>query len=133
MLPAARRVDLILRDITEAVAGQHIPMVEEGMGVEECLTIPDAGLDGHSLQFWLLGLSIRQGGMGVTSQVDLIAPAFIGTLEQALPFFGGEQGMCPPPAHLTSELGEERYQPLVTSNTRTGRELSSCCAEPASG
>ena len=116
----------LLHEVLEAVAGQHIPLREEGLGVEECLTIPVTGLSGRSLQSWLTSLPVRQGGMGMTSQAELIPAAFIGTLEQALPFFGGESGVCPPLAHLVGEGGEARYQFLVDSNTRTGRELNSC-------
>ena len=57
------------------------------------------------------------------SQSDLVHAAFIGTLEQALPFFGGEAGVCPPLAHLVGSEGEDRYKPLIDSTARTGREL----------
>ena len=124
VLPAARRVDAILQGVMEAVAGQHIPLVEEGLGVEECLTIPVAGLTGRSLQSWLLRLPIRDAGMGLTSQEELVPAAFIGALEQALPYFGGEAGVCPPLAHLVGDTHETRYAPLVASNHRTGRELA---------
>ena len=60
MLPAARRVDSVQMGVMEAVAGQHIPLLEEGLGVEECLDIPVAGLGGQSLQSWLLSLPIRR-------------------------------------------------------------------------
>ena len=113
----------MLMGVMEAVAGQHIPLLEEGLGMEECLDIPVVGLGGHSLQSWLLSLPICQGGLGLTSQQELILAAFIGTLEQALPFFGGVRGVCPPLAHLVGETGETRYQPLVEFNARTGREL----------
>ena len=61
--------------------------------------------------------------MGLASQADLVPAAFIGTLEQALPFFGSERGVCPSLAHLVGNTGESRYEPLVGSETRTGREL----------
>ena len=121
---AAGRVDKILMNVMEAVAGQHIPLLEEGLGVEECLDIPVVGLGGRSLQSWLLSLPIRQGGLGLTSQQELIPAAFIGTLEQALPFFGGVRGVCPPLAHLVGETAETRYGPLIESGARTGRELA---------
>ena len=47
---AAGRADKVLMDVMEAVAGQHIPLLEEGLGVEECLDIPVVGLGGRSLQ-----------------------------------------------------------------------------------
>ena len=98
----------ILYRVLEAVVGQHVQLVEEGLSFEECLTIPVTGLSGCSLQSWLTSLPVRHGGMGLNSQASLIPAAFIGTLEQALPFFGGERGVCPP---------------LVASDSRTGREL----------
>ena len=94
--------------------------------MEECLNIPVTGLTGRSLQSWLTSLPVRQGGMGMASQAELIPAAFIGSLEQALPFFGGEGGVCPTLAHLVGEEGEVRYQPLVASTSRTGRELNTC-------
>ena len=90
------------------VAGQHIPLMEDGLGVEECLDIPVVGLGGRSLQSWLLSLPISQGGQGLTSQQELIPADFIGTLEQALPFYGGLRGVCPHLAHLVEETGESR-------------------------
>ena len=62
----------------------------------------------------------------MASQAKLVPAAFIGALEQALPFFGGERGVCPGLAHLVGEGGDARYQPLVASNSRTGRELTAC-------
>ena len=80
---------------------KHPPtLLEEGLGVEECLDIPVVRLGGRNLQSWLLSLPICQGGMGLTSQQDLNPAAFIGTLQQALPFFGGVRGVCPPLDHF---------------------------------
>ena len=124
VLPAACRVDKVLQEVLEVVVGQHIPLREEGLGWEECLTVPVEGLSGHSIQAWLCGMPVRQGGLGLTSQKDLSPLAFIGGLEQALPSFGGEQGVCPPLAHLVGHTSDARYAPLVESGCRTGRELA---------
>ena len=86
----ARSVDKVLLEVLEAVVGQHIPMGEEGLGWEECLIVPVRALDGFSFQKWLVGMPIRHGGMGLACQEELAPLAFIGSLEQALPFFGGE-------------------------------------------
>ena len=126
VLQAAQKIDTLLHEVLEAVAGQHIPLREEGLGVEECLNIPVTGLTDRSFQAWLCSLPVRQGGMGMASQAELVPAAFIGALEQALPFFGGERGVCPGLAHLVGEGGDARYQPLVASNSRTGRELTAC-------
>ena len=61
--------------------------------------------------------------MGLACQEDLAPLAFIGSLEQALPFFGGESGICPPLAHLVGGTPQTRYGPLVESGCRTCREL----------
>ena len=120
---AARSVDRILLEVLEQVVGQHIPLSEEGLGWEEALTIPVRALDGRSFQSWLVRMPIRHGGMGLACQEDLAPLAFIGSLEQALPFFGGESGIWPPLAHLVGGTPETRYSPLVESGCRTGREL----------
>ena len=77
----------------------------------------------RSIQRWLLESPVRQGGMGLENQTDLIPAAFISGLEQALPHFGGEDGICPALAHLIEEGAEERYAPLIESGHRTGKEL----------
>ena len=78
---AARSVDRILLEGLEAVVGQHIHMGDEGLGWEECLTIPVRGLDGRSFQSWLVGKPIRHRGMGLACQEDLAPLAVIGSLE----------------------------------------------------
>ena len=113
----------MLREVLEAAVGQHIPLEEEGWGWEECLEVPVGDLGGRSFQRWLLGLPIRHGGLGLTSQEELSPLAFIGTLEQALPFYGGESGVCPTLAHLVGNTAETRYAPLLASGCRTGVEL----------
>ena len=66
-------------------------MEEEGLGWEESLDI----LDGKSFQQWLASLPIRQGGLGIASQVEIAPLAFIGSVEQVLSFFRGKKGVCP--------------------------------------
>ena len=126
VMAAARGVDQIIWEVLESVAGAHIPREEEGLGWEECLDIPVRGLEGRSFQHWLSSLPIRQGGLGITSQVELAPLAFIGSVEQALPFFGGEKGVCPTLGHLVGEEQETRWAPLLASNCRTARELRWC-------
>merc|ERR1712074_112083 len=70
-------------------------------------------------------MPVRMGGMGLISQADLSPIAFIGGLEQALPYFGGESGVCPPLQHLgAGGQQEEMWSPLLQSGCRTGRELA---------
>ena len=83
----------------------------------------------RSFQQWLVRMPVRHGGMGLACQEDLAPLAFIGSLEQALPYFGGESGICPTLAHLVGGTPETRYTPLVESGCRTGRELLSLWQE----
>ena len=57
--------------------------------------------------------------------LDLAPAAWLGALEQAIPFFAGEKQVCPPLAHLAGlEEGVlSRWQPLLDSRSRTGEEL----------
>ena len=126
VIAAARKMDSILWEVLEKVTGAHIPKEEEGQGWEECLEIPVVGLGGRSFQHWLVRLPIRQGGLGVASQVEIAPLAFIGSVEQALPFFQGEKGVCPTLGDLVGVEKETRWAPLLTSNCRTARELRWC-------
>ena len=60
---------------------------------------------------------MKAGGLGLRGQVELSPVAFIGALEQALPCFGGERGVCPSLAHLVAPLDavEPRWSPLLAS------------------
>jgi hypothetical protein len=124
---AARRVDDIFWSVLETSAGSAIPRQEQGLGYEAVVQVPVTGLQGLSFQAWVAQLSISQGGLGIRRQVDSSHSAYIGALEQTVPHFTGERGVCPQLAHLVGreEDGEDRrWEPLVTSNCRTGRELS---------
>ena len=59
------------------------------------------------------------------SQLDLSPAAWVGALEQALPFFSGEKGVCPPLAELSGSTEDDlhRWRPLLESGLRTGEEL----------
>ena len=74
---------------------------------------------------------MRLGGFGLCSHRDTIGPAFIGALEQAVPFFCGENGICP---QLADSLGGEecfgedaagdrRWRVMLESGSREGEEL----------
>ena len=56
------------------------------------------------------------------SQEFLTPYAFYGGAEQSIPHF---ETICPPLAHLyDQDDAQNRWRPLLTSNTRTGRELA---------
>ena len=121
---AARRVDKVIWGVLEKVAGFSIPQEGAELGWEHCLDIPVAGLRRRSFQSWVAGLPIRLGGLGLRSQEELSPLAYLGALEQAVPFFGGEDGICPQLAHLVGENVADRWAPLIQSGCRTGRELA---------
>ena len=63
--------------------------------------------------------------MGMRSMVDVSLAAFIGSVEQALPHFIGEGGVCQQLAPVLGEMRDSslRWRSLVTSQCRTGAEL----------
>ena len=66
------------------------------------------------------------GGLGLRSHFEVSSAAFMGGLEQSLPHFTIEDGVCP---HLVTVLGdwqeqvERRWEHLIQSGSRAGREL----------
>ena len=91
---SAVRLDGILWRMFEHAAGQHIPRVDEGMGVECTPNLPVDGLGGQSFQSLMTRLPIKEKGMGLRSMEDTIPTAFIGAVEMSLPFLTGEGGQC---------------------------------------
>jgi hypothetical protein len=63
-------------------------------------------MTGKSFQTWVAKMPIRLGGLGLRCQADISPLAYIGALEQALPHFGGENGVCQPLAHLVGRDGD---------------------------
>ena len=121
---AADRVDTILLGVLEEVAGFDIP--QGGGHSFTCAMGPEVGwLEGRSFQQITSSLPIKSGGLGLRSQLDLSPAAWVGALEQALPFFSGEKGVCPPLAELAGEEEDDlhRWRPLLESGLRTGEEL----------
>ena len=127
MKAAAARMDAILWDMLEAVVGAHLPRQDEGLGYESPLDIPVQNLTGRSFQAWMAQMPIRLGGLGLRCQADLAQISYISALEQSLPYFGGENGICQPLAHLggVDEDGvDTRWRPLINSGCRTGIEMA---------
>ena len=59
---------------------------------------------GISYQEWVLRLPVRLGGFGFRSLEDTVGMAFIGALEQAVPAFCGQNGVC---SQLEEVMGGE--------------------------
>lgn len=92
---------------------------------------PEVGwLEGRSYQQITTSLPIKSGGIGLRSQLDLSPEAWLGALEQALPFFSGDKGVCPPPAELSGSDQDDlhQWQPLLDYGLRTGEQLRSAWA-----
>ena len=127
---AATRLDTVLWEMMQKATGLHIPQGEEGRGVECVLDIPVRGLQGQSFQSWLVRLPVRERGMGLRSLLDTIPAAFVGSVEMSLPFFTGEEGVCkvlePLLGDIQSENPGRRWEQLINSGCRTGREFSEC-------
>ena len=127
---AAAHLDTALWGMMEKSTGLHIPRGEEGRGVECVLDVPVRGLGGQSFQSWLVRLPVREKGMGLRSLVDIIPAAFIGSVEMSLPFFCGEEGVCQLLLPTVGDIREaevaSRWQTLLDSGSRTGRELAEC-------
>ena len=94
------------------------------------LQVPVWGLEAQSYQQWLARLPIRERGMGLRSLVDTSPAAFIGSVEMALPFLTGEEGLCPLLEPLIGNVREaeeaSRWRTLISSGCRKGREFQDC-------
>ena len=64
------------------------------------LPIPEVpNLDGHTFQEWAVRLPVRLHGWGFRSLKDTCGPAWLGTLETAVPYMAGIGEVC-------TQLGE---------------------------
>ena len=103
-------------------SSSSIPRAEEGKSWDCVVDVP--GLHRRTFQDWVARQPIKLGGLGLRSQADLSPAAFVGALEQTLPSFIGEKGICPQLSHLVGDLGNvnQRWRPLLDSGCRTGLE-----------
>ena len=117
--------------VLEGLLGMHIPLEGEGLGWDCPLQVPIDGLQTRSFQQWVIRQPVKMGGLGLRNQVELSAAAYIGGLEQALPHFTSEGGVC---QQLEGVLGDGqgqeniRWRQLLQSGCRTGREFSEAWA-----
>ena len=125
IVEAAKEMDKLLKNMVECATGMSIPLLDEGRGVECCPQTTVTRLQGRSYQEFMLRLPVRQGGMGLRSMEDVSMAAFVGGVEQSLPHFTGEDGVC---QQLTTVLGEMqdvsyRWRDMLASGCRTGGEF----------
>ena len=102
--PVAKWLDEQLWKILETATGFTIPSGATNATWNCVLPIPVIGRSNRSFQQWVVRQPVRLGGFGFRSLVDTAGPAFIGALEQSVPFFCGDNGICP---QLADKLGGE--------------------------
>ena len=123
--PVARGLDNALWSILEAACGFKIPRGEEEGGLE--LRIPNIpALDHKSFQEWAVRLPARLHGWGLRSLEDSCGPAYLATLETAIPFMSGPEGVCTQLSNLWG--GEECWGEEAPHETRWRQVLTSNCS-----
>ena len=127
MAEAAKEMDDLLLSMVENATKLSIPMVDLGQGVEHCPLPEVERLQGKSYQNWMMRQPVRLGGMGLRSLAETSLAAFIGGVEQSVPHFVGERGLCKPLAMMLGdmELKDSRWDLMIGSGCRTGVEFSS--------
>ena len=129
---AAEAMDAKLWEVLEGLAGQErIPQGEEGLGVECILQFPEgSALEGRSYQRLIASQPIKLGGLGRRELVETIPAAFMGGIEQAIPYMvarDGEQGICPNLEDTVGKVeGAQRWRQFLDSRSRTSQEFSWC-------
>ena len=122
---AAERMDALQNRILDNLAGTHIPMEALNNEWAICLPVPDINLQNRSYQHWVIRQPVKMGGLGIRSNVETSLAAYVGGLEQALPHFVGERGICNQLRTVIGEMnGESRWRHLLQSGCRTGQELA---------
>ena len=128
--PVAAELDNSLWRILEAAAGFQIPRGADPGGLT--LSIAEVpSLHNRSFQEWAIRLPARTYGWGFRSLQDTCGPAYIGTLETAIPFMAGLGKICP---QLEEVWGgedcwgehapvEDRWRRVLESGCREGLEL----------
>ena len=83
-------------------------------------------LDHRSFQEWAVRLPARLHGWGFRSLADSCGPAYLATLETAIPFMTGEKGICP---QLSNKWGgAECWGEGTPTETRWRQVLASNCS-----
>ena len=63
-----------------------------------------------SYQDWFVRQPVRLGGMGMRSMVDVSLLAYVGSVEQALPHFVGEGGVCQQLAPTSGDMRDAGHR-----------------------
>ena len=123
--PVARWLDNQLWSILEAATGFSIKRSTTNLPGNCVLSIP--GREVSTFQECVVRQPVRLGGFGFTSLKETAGPAFLGAMEQSIPFFHGERGIC---LQLSGVVGgEESFGADAPDSTRWRVMLDSGCRE----
>ena len=122
----AMEMDTILWDLLQHCTRLHIPKGDEGLGVECVPHLPGmTSLQGRSFQQWLVHQPVKLGGLGLRSQTETSAAAFIGGVEMSLPHFTGEDGICHQLGEVVGRVeGLNRWGTFLEGGSRTAAEIA---------
>ena len=127
--PVAKELDAALWKVLEAACGFQVPRGEGGLVLRLQAV---HSLSSRSFQEWVVRQPVRLYGWGLRSLEDLCGPAYIGTLETALPFMAGRGiQLCPQLAEVwggpecwgDEEDEKRRWRRVLESGCREGVEL----------
>ena len=130
VLECAQMLDARIWAALEQLAGQATIArgVEGGQAacVLDLARVPS--LQGRSYQRLLAAQPVKLGGLGIRSLVETSTPAFLGGLEQALPFMVAgehcEQPLAPSLQEVIGDMsGQGRWATLLAAGSRTGAEF----------
>ena len=125
----ARNMEAKLWEVLEHLAGQpRIPQGEEGLGTECVLDLPGVeSLQGRSYQRLIAAQPIKLGGLGRRELTETTSAAFIGGVEQALPFmvgWEGQSGLCCQLRDFVGQVeGQHRWRQFLAAESRTSKEF----------
>ena len=128
--PVAEELETKLWKVLETAAGFNIPRGVEPGGLS--LRVPEIPtLDHQSFQEWAVRLPVRLYGWGLRSLADTCGPAFLGTLETAVPYMAGVGQICPMLEEIfggeecwgAGAAREERWRSVLDSGCREGMEM----------
>ena len=114
---AARKMDDVVWSVLDNLVGYHIPLENEDLGWDYEVQVPIEALSNKTFQSWVSQLPIKLGGLGLRSQVALAPVAYLACLEQTVPFFIGERGVCPQLSHLVGKEEDRAGRLSVTWHT----------------
>ena len=127
--PVAAWLDTQLWKELEATVGFDIPQGDRGEEGDVAITVPVQGASGRSFQEWAVRLPVKLYGWGFRSLEETCIPAYIGTLETAIPRMGTISPL------LVGTWGgvecwgngapkESRWSSVLGSGCREGAELT---------